>query len=76
MSLNAALVGQTVFFLLFVFIIFATVTSFILGKRKTSSPKIAACIGAMLGFVPPLALVYLVVLMFRADITSKEQSAA
>lgn len=76
MSLNATLVGQWVFFLLFVFIIFAAVTSFILGKRKTSSPRIAACIGAMLGLVPPLALVYLVILMFREDITSKEQTAA
>jgi hypothetical protein len=49
---------------------FASVTwlSFYLGKTKTENPKVAALIGFMLGFLPPLELIYLSVLTLKNDV--------
>ena len=42
--------------------------SYYLGKRKTSSPKIATLIGIVLCITPPLNLVYLIVLMLKDEV--------
>ena len=42
--------------------------SYYLGKRKTSSPKIATLIGVVLCIIPPLNLVYLIVLMLKDEV--------
>tara|TARA_R110000787_G_scaffold123928_13_gene235066 strand:+ start:274 stop:486 length:213 start_codon:yes stop_codon:yes gene_type:complete len=44
--------------------------SYYLGKRKTSSPKLATLIGIVLCITPPLNLVYLIVLMLKDKVTS------
>ena len=42
--------------------------SYYLGKRKTSTPKMAALIGVLLCITPPLNIVYLIVLMLKNDL--------
>ena len=43
--------------------------SYQLGKTKTDNAKIAATIGGLLAFIPPLALIYLVVLALKPDVS-------
>ncbi len=63
--MNATLIGQLV---LPSFAIVVAVVSFNLGKRKTTSPILVSILGFFLGLVPPLALIYLVVLVLKNDI--------
>jgi len=44
--------------------------SYSLGKRKTSTPKIATLIGIILCVMPPLNIVYLIVLMLKNDVVT------
>ena len=46
-----------------------TVVSYKLGERKTENPKMAALTGFLLAFLPPLALIYLAVLVFKEDVS-------
>lgn len=55
----------TIIFLLFVFTV--TWCSYKLGKTKTENPRVAAVIGAISAFFPPLAIIYLVVLLLKED---------
>lgn len=41
--------------------------SYKLGVNKTENPKRAAIIGFLLAFLPPLALIYLVILLLKND---------
>lgn len=63
MDINMTLFGQ----LLFISFIIVGCLSYYLGKRKTSTPKIATFIGVVLCITPPLNIVYLVVLMLKDD---------
>ncbi len=72
MNINATLYGEIVF----VFIIIVSVISFYLGKRKTTNPKLTSLIGALLSFIPPLALIYLVVLVLKRDINHNNLESA
>ncbi|WP_371194459.1 hypothetical protein [Glaciecola sp. SC05] len=68
MDINTTLMGQM--FALFALVAFAftiSIISYILGKRKTETPEIAAKIGFFLGLLPPLSLIYLIVLMLKQD---------
>jgi hypothetical protein len=47
--------------------------SYYLGKRKTSTPKIATLIGVALCITPPLNLAYLIVLTLKNDIVVNEK---
>ncbi|WP_416305449.1 hypothetical protein [Neptunicella sp. SCSIO 80796] len=56
--------------LVVVFLLFAgTISwcSYKLGQTKTENPRMAATIGFGLSFLPPLALIYLVVLLLKED---------
>jgi len=64
MNIDATVYGQVVFG----FIIIVSVLSFYFGKRKTTNPKLTSLIGALLSFIPPLALIYLAVLVLKRDI--------
>ena len=72
MSLNATFLGQMIFFLAIVMV----VLSYILGKRKTETPKITAFVGFLTAFVPPLAIVFLMVLVLKSDVQEKESKNA
>ncbi|MBC3766215.1 hypothetical protein [Neptunicella marina] len=54
--------------LLIFFSIFVSICSYNLGKRKTSTPKMAAVIGFVIGFVPILAMIYLAILLLKKDV--------
>ena len=61
MNINATLLGQ--FIVLFAPLM--AVLGYYLGRRATGHPAIAAMIGALLSVVPPLAIIYLVILLLR-----------
>ncbi|MFD2176134.1 hypothetical protein [Veronia pacifica] len=64
MSINIYLLGQ----LVFISMLFVGGLSYYLGKRKTSTPKVAAMIGVTLCIVPPLNFIYLIILLLKKDI--------
>jgi hypothetical protein len=64
MNINATLLGEIVFFSMFI----VGALSYYLGKRKTSTPKIATLIGVLLCITPPLNIIYLIVLMLKNDL--------
>ncbi|TWX53365.1 hypothetical protein ESZ28_09955 [Colwellia hornerae] len=71
---NISFVGELVFYSMFI----VGAISYYLGKRKTSSAKIATLIGIVLCIVPPLNIVYLIVLILKNDLscsTDTESSA-
>ncbi|RXJ74951.1 hypothetical protein CS022_01870 [Veronia nyctiphanis] len=64
MSFNIVLLSQ----LVFISMLFVGGLSYYLGKRKTSTPKVAALIGVALCFVPPLNFIYLIILLLKKDL--------
>ncbi|BDX05665.1 hypothetical protein [Planctobacterium marinum] len=64
MNINATLYGKFVLVLAIVM----TILCYYLGSRKTQTPKLVAAIGCVTCLFPPLALVYLVVLVLKDDI--------
>ena len=65
MTISVVLVCLAIYAL---FIAVVAWLSFYLGRTKTENPKVAAMIGGMLAFIPPLALVYLAMLTLKADV--------
>ena len=45
-----------------------TYLAYRLGKTKSENPKVTAMIGFGLAFIPPLALIYLAVLVFKDEV--------
>ncbi len=64
MNLNITFIGELVFYSMFI----VGALSYYLGKRKTTSPKIAVLIGVVLCIIPPLNLAYLIVLTLKNDL--------
>ena len=69
MNFNATLLGEIVFYSMFI----VGALSYYLGKRKTSTPKIATLVGIALCIVPPLNIVYLISLMLKNDVSTTTQ---
>jgi len=68
MDLNVTFFGELVFYSMFI----VGGLSYYLGRRKTSNPKLAALIGVVLCFTPPLNLVHLIVLSIKNDIVPEK----
>lgn len=66
MNFNATLLGEIVFYSMLI----VGALSYYLGKRKTSTPKIATLVGIALCIVPPLNIVYLILLMLKNDFST------
>jgi F0F1-type ATP synthase assembly protein I len=64
MNINATLVGE----IILISAIVVGALCYHLGKRKTNTPKMAAIIGVLLSFAPPLNLIYLAVLVLKNDL--------
>lgn len=60
-----AVVALALLFLIFVTCM--TVVSYKLGLTKTENARLSGWIGFLLSFLPPLALIYLVVLSLKDD---------
>jgi zinc transporter ZupT len=71
MNINATLAGQ---FIVVLAIVMAIIC-FYLGKRKTQNPALASLIGFFSALIPLIALVYLIVLVLRKDITPNNDVA-
>lgn len=64
MGISGSILGQ-----LFIgFICLIGFLSYYLGTRKTQTPKLTAFLGVLLAFVPPFALLYIIVLIIKNDI--------
>jgi hypothetical protein len=50
--------------------LFGTSVSYLLGRRKTNQPFLMALIGGVLAIMPPLFVIYLVLLLLKKDVTS------
>jgi|TARA_R110000868_G_scaffold156442_4_gene383315 hypothetical protein len=50
------------------FMIIVGVLGYYLGRRKTNTPVITAILGAIGGIIPPLGLIYLMLLTLKNDI--------
>jgi len=50
------------------FICAITWSSYVLGKTKTNNAQAAATVGFVLSFLPPLAVIYLLVLLVMPEI--------
>jgi hypothetical protein len=70
MNMNATLVGQ---FIMVLAVIMAVVC-FYLGKRKTQTPVLASIIGFFTALIPPLAIIYLIVLVVKKDVNEIEEN--
>lgn len=68
--MNATLVGQ---FIMVLAVIMAVVC-FYLGKRKTQTPVLASIIGFFTALIPPLAIIYLIVLVVKKDVNEIEEN--
>ncbi|KUM51767.1 hypothetical protein [Rheinheimera sp. EpRS3] len=68
MNINATVLGQ--FFIFFIPLM--GILSYYLGKRKTQTPKLATFFGILLAFIPPFALLYIMVLIIKNDIHHAE----
>ena len=66
MNINATVLGELIALLA---LIMAGVCYY-LGRRKTQTPILAGFLGAVLTLIPPLGLIYLVVLVLKKDINT------
>ncbi|GGF64999.1 hypothetical protein [Alteromonas lipolytica] len=64
MNINATLAGQVIAFIA----LFMVVVGYQLGKRKTQTPSLTAFVGFLTAFVPPLAIIFLAILVLKNDI--------
>lgn len=63
MNINATVVGQ----IAFVFIIIMPFLGYYLGKKKTNSPIFVSVIAFFTGFIPPLAILFVLFLIFKKN---------
>lgn len=63
MNINATFLGQ---FILILAIVMA-VLGYYLGKRKTETPVLTAVIAFFTALIPPIALIFLMILVLKKD---------
>lgn len=66
MNINATLFGQVVI----VLAVIMAVLGYYLGKRKTQTPILTAVIAFFTALLPPVALIFLIVLVVKNDVQS------
>ncbi|WP_448555059.1 hypothetical protein [Thalassotalea montiporae] len=64
MNINTTLIGE----MILCSIIIGGALSYYFARRKTTSPKITAAVGALLSIVPILGLIYVALLALKDDI--------
>ena len=64
MNINATLFGQVVIALAVVM----AILGYYLGKRKTQTPILTAVVAFFTALIPPVALLFLVVLVLKNDV--------
>ena len=71
MNVNATFLGQLIFILALIMV----TLGYILGRRKTETPKLTAFVGFLTAFIPPLAIIFLMVLVLKSDVASSKENA-
>lgn len=66
MDINATLVGQTIIILAVIF----AIVGFYLGKRKTETPILVSILALFSALMPPIGLIFLMVLALKKDLPS------
>jgi len=66
LNINATVIGE----LIALFALIMGGVCYYLGRRKTQTPILAGFLGVVLTFIPPLGLIYLVVLVLKKDVSS------
>ena len=56
---------------LFLLMLFGASVSLILGRRKTNRPYLMAGFGGVLAIMPPLFVIYLILLLLKKDLPEK-----
>ena len=64
MNINATLFGQMIFALAIVM----AFACYYLGKRKTQTPFVTSGLGFLSALIPPIALIFLIVLVLKNDV--------
>lgn len=64
MDINITVLGQ----IIIIFAIFMVIVGYYLGKRKTTTPVVTSVIALFTAFVPPIALIFLIVLVLKKDV--------
>lgn len=72
MNVNATLIGQFVIALA----IAMAIVGYYLGKRKTTTPVLTSVVAFFTAFIPPLALIFLIVLIVKNDVLPKVEHQA
>ena len=68
MNINFAEDGSLIFYAVISWVMLITFLSYKLAIRKTKSVERVSTWGFVLAFIPPLAIIYLLVLFFKKDI--------
>ncbi|CAH1388236.1 conserved hypothetical protein [Candidatus Nitrotoga sp. M5] len=68
MNINFAEHGAYIFYSVIAWVMLITYLSYKLAIRKTKSVELVSTIGFFLAFIPPLAIIYLIVLALKKDI--------
>ena len=50
--------------------LFGTSVSYLLGRRKTNRPFLMALVGGVLAVMPPLFVIYLVLILLKKDVAA------
>lgn len=70
MHINSTLLGQVII----VLAIIMAVLGYYLGKRKTQMPVLTSVVGFFSALLPPLALIFLIVLLVKNDVQASADS--
>ena len=67
MTIDATLLGQ----ILLVSAVITAVFGFILGRTKTTSPRLSATLGFFGGLFQPIGIIYLMILLLKNDVVKQ-----
>ncbi len=71
MDINATLLGQTII----IWACIATILTYMLAKRKTETPILATVIGFFTAFIPPISMIYIIILVLKNDVVKSDSSS-
>ncbi|RUO39124.1 hypothetical protein CWE22_10205 [Pseudidiomarina aestuarii] len=69
MNINMTYIGLG----MILFMIVTIIVTYLLGKRKTQNAGWAAFVGFLTAFVPPIALLYMIVLVMKKDVDAESK---
>ncbi len=68
---NATLIGQ----ITLAWVLIATILTYMLAKRKTETPILATIIGFIAAFIPPISIIYIIILVLKNDVAKNDSSS-